>query len=112
MCFQLLHPQMSDTVAERYLPGEFDKADQVAAATTAVAVKQIFADIDVEGRARFPVQGTQPHNLLPGTGALRCPVVPPQVFQQRKTLNVLSTLAPFEPFQIVAHALFFLHSRA
>src|SRR5450759_4791707 len=99
---------MSDTFAERYVPGKFDKANHIAAAPTAVTVEQVLADIEVEGRAGFPVQGTQSHKLLPETGALRGPVVPLQVFQQRKTLNVLSTLAPFEPFQILFHALFCL----
>lgn len=94
-----LTPQMSDTVAERELPGKLDKANHIAAAPTAVTVEQVLADIEVEGRARIPVQGTQSHKLLPGTGALRGPVVPPQVFQQRKTL--------FEQFQILFHALFF-----
>jgi hypothetical protein len=71
----------------------------IAAPSAPVAVEQILAGIGVDGRAAFLVQGTPPHKLLPGTGVARGPVVPLQVFQQRKAL--------FEPFQIRAHALFF-----
>jgi hypothetical protein len=95
---------MGDTVAERYMQEKLDKANQIAAATAPVALEQILADIDVEGRAAFLVQGTQPHKLLPETGAARGPVVSLQVFQQRKAL--------FEPFQILLHVWSSLHGRA
>jgi hypothetical protein len=63
---------------------EFDEADQVAAPPAAVAVEQVLAGIDVERRACFPMQGTQPHELRLSAGAMSTPVVPLQVLQQRK----------------------------
>ena len=42
--------QMRHTLAKRQIEEELDKADQVAAPTTAVAVEQILGGIDVEGR--------------------------------------------------------------
>ena len=47
--------EMCHTLAERQIEEELDKADQVAAAATPVAVEQILAGIDVEGRARLLV---------------------------------------------------------
>ena len=41
---------MRDTLAERQIEEELDKADQVAAPATPVTVEQILAGIDVEGR--------------------------------------------------------------
>src|SRR5580658_7970770 len=88
-------PQMRNTLAEWQVQEQFDEADQIAAAPTSVTVKQILAGIDIERRAAFPMQRTQPNKLLRRTGAAGSPVVPLQVFQQRKAL--------FEPFQILAH---------
>src|SRR5215469_18890147 len=79
---------------------QLDKTNQVAALTTAVTVEQVLAGIDVKGRARFPVQGTQPHELLAGASAAGGPVVLLQVLQQRQAL--------FEPFQILFHGRAFL----
>ena len=42
-------------LAERQIEEELDEADQVAAAATPVAVEQVFADIDVERKARLLV---------------------------------------------------------
>jgi hypothetical protein len=41
------------------------------------------------------MQGTQPYELLPCTGAATAPVVALQILQQRKVL--------FEPFQVLVH---------
>ena len=76
---------------------EFDKANHIATAPTSVAVEQILVGIDVERRARFPMQGTQPYELLPGSRTATAPVVPLQVLQQRQPL--------FELFQVLAHGL-------
>ena len=76
--------QMGDALAERQMQEKLDKTDQIAAPSAAVAIEQIFAGIHIEGRAAFLVQGTQPHPLLPGTGATRGPVVPLQVIQPRE----------------------------
>ncbi|MGB8097521.1 MAG: hypothetical protein WCF17_10220, partial [Terracidiphilus sp.] len=62
---------------------------------TSVAIKQVLAGIDIKGRVRVRVQGTEPYKLLPGTAAARGPVVPLQVFQQWQVL--------FESFQVRVH---------
>jgi hypothetical protein len=78
---------------------QLHEADQVAASPAAVAEEQILTGVDVERRACFRMQGTQPHQLRPGTSAMSPPVVPLQVLQQRDML--------FEPIQIPAHGLIF-----
>ena len=40
--------EVGQALAERETPREFDKADQVATATAAVAVEKILAGIDIE----------------------------------------------------------------
>ena len=47
--------EMRHALAERQMEEELDKADQVAAAATAVAVEQILAGVDVEGRTSLLV---------------------------------------------------------
>jgi len=41
---------MCHTLAKRQIEEELDKADQIAAPATAVAIEQILGGIDVEGR--------------------------------------------------------------
>lgn len=59
---------------------------QVAAAPTAVAIKKILVGVHVKGGAGFSVQGTESYELLRCTSAMRGPVVPLQILQQRKAL--------------------------
>lgn len=42
-------------MAERQIEEQLDKADQIAAAATAMTVEQILAGVDIEGRAGFTV---------------------------------------------------------
>src|SRR5215467_1686201 len=73
--------QMRHTLAKGQIQEELDKADQVAAPTTAVAVEQIFSGIDVEGRTSLLMQRTQPDQFLPRAGTTRLPVVALQILQ-------------------------------
>jgi hypothetical protein len=86
---------MRNTLAERQLEEELDKANKIATVPTSVAIKQVLAGIDIKRRARVRVQGTQPHKLVPGTAAARGPVVSLQVLQQWQVL--------FESFQVRVH---------
>src|SRR5580704_4284958 len=81
------------------MPGQFHKADQVAATLTAVTVEQIFSGIDIEGRPGIGVQRTQPHELLAATDAATGPGAPLQVLQQRNPL--------FDLFHVLVHRCFF-----
>lgn len=74
---------------------EFDKADEVATAPTAVTVEQVFLRVDVEGGMSILMQRTESRELGAGTDPMPSPVVPLQVLQQRNTL--------FEPFEVLAH---------
>src|SRR6516165_8440418 len=90
---------MRHTLTEGQVLEQLDEPDQVASSPAAVAVKQIFVGVDVERRACFRMQGTQPHELRLRARAMTPPVVPLQVLQQRNML--------FEPIQILAHGLSF-----
>ena len=81
-----------ETLAEGEMLGQFDKTNQVAALATAVTVEQILASVDVEGRTRVAVQGTEPDELLLACGRASYPVALPQIIQQTNAL--------FEIFQI------------
>jgi hypothetical protein len=74
---------------------EFYKADQIAAMAASVAIKQVLACIDIKGRARLRVQGTQSHKLLPCASAARGPVMPLQIFEHWQVL--------LESFQVRVH---------
>src|SRR5215469_12136635 len=65
------HPllEVGETLPEGEMLRQLDKTNQVAPLTTAVTVEQVLAGINVKGRARFRVQGTQPHELLAGASA-------------------------------------------
>jgi hypothetical protein len=90
-----LLPQMGQGFPEGEMPRKFHKANQVAAALTAVAVEQIFAGVDIERRPGVRVQRTKSGELLSRADAASGPVVPLQVLQQRNLL--------FELFQISSH---------
>src|SRR5487761_2694660 len=87
--------KMRHTLAERQVEKKLNETDQVAASATPMAIEQILAGIDVEGRAAFLVQWAQPYELLRWPCRASCPVVLLQVFQQRNPL--------FEPLKIGAH---------
>jgi hypothetical protein len=46
--------EVNEALAERQLARQLDKAQQIAAPTTTVAVEKIFASIDIEGRGGSP----------------------------------------------------------
>src|SRR5215472_4930616 len=92
--------EVGETLPEGEMLRQLHKTNQVAPLTTAVAVEQVLARIDVKRRARFRVQRTQPHELLAGASAAGGPVVLLQELQQRQAL--------FEPFQILLHGRAFL----
>ena len=61
--------EVGETLPKGELLRQLHKTNQVTSATTAVTVEQVLAGIDVKARARFRVQGTQPHPLLAGASA-------------------------------------------
>jgi hypothetical protein len=65
----------------------------------AVAVEEILAGIDIEGRPSLEVQGTESHELGALTRGPADPILLPQVIEQRKSL--------FELFEILAHGAVF-----
>jgi hypothetical protein len=79
---------------------EFDEADQIATLPTSMAVEQVPAGIDIEGRACIPVQRAKPYKLLPGAATTGSPVMSKQIIQQREML--------FELFQVRIQRLRFL----
>jgi hypothetical protein len=90
-----LLPQVGDTLAEGEMLRKLHQANQVPAAAAAMAVEQILARVDIEGRMGFLMQGTESDELGASAGAVSGPVVPLQVLEQWNAL--------FEPFQILAH---------
>jgi hypothetical protein len=77
------------------MPRKLDEANQVASSPAAVTVEQVFAWVDVEGRAGVRMQGTEPDELGASSGGAPTPLVSLQVLQQGNAL--------FEPFQILTH---------
>ncbi len=64
-----------------------------------MAVKEILAGVDIEGRPSLRVQGTESHELGALTRWPAGPILLSQVIEQRKSL--------FELFEILAHGAFF-----
>lgn len=87
--------QVRDTLAEREMVREFDKADKVATTPAAVTVEQVFLRVHVERGMSVLMQRAESRELGAGTDPMPSPVVPLQVLQQRNTL--------FEPFEVLAH---------
>ena len=87
--------QVDDTLAKGEMARQFDKANQVAAAPTAVTIEQVFLSIDVERGMGLLMQRAESDELRPGADLLAFPLVPVQVFEQRNML--------FEPFEVLAH---------
>ena len=69
-----LRLEEGETLSEGEMLGQFDKTNQVAALSTAMAVEEILAGVDVEGRACVAVQGTEPDELLAACGGASGPV--------------------------------------
>jgi hypothetical protein len=77
------------------MAGQLDKANEIAALTATVTVKEIFAGVDIERRSGFRVQGTEPEELGAVSGGPGDPILLPQIIKQRKTL--------FQFFDVLAH---------
>jgi hypothetical protein len=91
--------EIGEALAEGQVLGYFDKANQIAALAAAMAIKEILADVDVEGRPSLGVQGTQSYELRALTCWPATPILLSQVIEQRKSL--------FELFEILTHGAFF-----
>ena len=65
---------------------EFDEANHVATATTAIAVEQVFVGVHEKARLMVGVQRTKPHQSAEAEGPRRLPIVRLQILQQRNLL--------------------------
>ena len=95
-CRRALLLKIGKALAEGEMTGQLDKANQIATLAAAVAVEEIFVDVDIERRPSFRVQRTESYELG-GAGTCRAgrPVLLPQVIEQRSAL--------FEFFDVLAH---------
>jgi hypothetical protein len=73
--------QVGEALAKGEMLGKLHEANQVAALPAAVAVEQILAAVDAEGRASVLMQGAESDELVASSGGAPAPVVPLQVFQ-------------------------------
>ena len=89
--------QASEALAEGQMAGQLDKANQIAALPAAVAVEDIFARVDLERGLGLLVQRTE-SGELGSTDRMACPVMLPQILQQRQL--------PLECFNVFAHSAF------
>ena len=87
--------EVSETLAEGQMAGQLHKAEQIAALAAAVTVEEIFARVDIERGSGFHMQRTEADELGAVTGRPACPILLPQIVEQRQAL--------FEFFDILAH---------
>src|SRR5215831_10372874 len=87
--------EVSEAFAKRQMVGQLNKAQKIAALTTAVTVEEIFAGVDIERGSGFRVQQTESHELGAVTGRPTGPILLLQIVEQRQ--------AQFEFFDILAH---------
>ncbi len=92
---RILALEIGEALAKRQMPRELDKANQIATLTATMAVKEILAGVDIEGRPSLGVQGAESHQLGALTRWPADPILLSQVIEQRKSL--------FELFEILAH---------
>jgi hypothetical protein len=87
--------EISDRLREGEPLGQFNESNQVAAAATAMAVKQILASIDVEGGMGFAVPGqrTESDKLGLRADAASFPMDTLQLVEQRNLLFELLEIA-------------------
>src|SRR5580658_9804494 len=78
--------QVGDALAEGEMLRKLHQANQVAASAAAVAVEQILARVDVEGRMGFLMQGAESDELGASAGAVSGPLVSLQVLEQWNAL--------------------------
>lgn len=87
--------EVEEALAEGQMPRQLDKAQEIATLTAAVTIKEIFADVDIEGRASFRMQRTEADELGAVADRTGDPVLLPKIIEQRKSL--------LELFEILAH---------
>lgn len=73
---------------------QLDKPPRAAATATAVAVENVFADIDVKRGLGFPMKGTQPPHLGLATHSATFPMEPIELLQQEILREPWLILAP------------------
>src|SRR5438034_4846667 len=81
-CKSTLLLEVSETLAEGQMTGQLDKANQIAALTATVTVKEIFAGVDIERRSGFRVQRTESDELGAVSGGPGDPILLPQIIEQ------------------------------
>jgi len=73
--------EVSEALAKGQLAGQLDKAKEITALATTVAVEEIFADVNVERRTGLRVQGTEPNELWTMSSRPGHPVLLSQVIE-------------------------------
>ncbi len=69
--------KIGKALAKRQVLRQLDEANQIAALAAAVAVEEILAGVDIEGRPGFGVQRTESHELGPVTRRPGDPILLP-----------------------------------
>ena len=77
------------------MTGQLDKANEIAALSATVTVKEVFAGVDIERRPGFRMQGTESDELRAESDRPGGPTLLLQIIEQRKAL--------FQFFDILAH---------
>ena len=78
--------QVGDGASEREVLGEFDKPNEITAATAPMTIEQVLGSVDVKGRAGFLMPRTQAGPFMGVAAAARLPVALAEELQQRKAL--------------------------
>jgi len=92
--------EVNEAFAKGQMTGQLDKANEIAALSATVTVKEIFAGVDIKGRAGVRVQGTESDELGAVSGRPSDPILLPEIIEQRKML--------FQFFDVLAHGAFCL----
>src|SRR5271157_2367496 len=87
--------EIGQALAKRQVLRQLDEANEIAALAAAVAVEEILAGVDIEGRPGLWVQRTESNEFEAVTRRPGGPILLSQVIEQRKSL--------FELFEILAH---------
>jgi hypothetical protein len=93
--------QVFYTLAEGKAQRKLNPADQVSTAPAAMAIEQILAGIDIEGRFGFLMQRAESDELVLLTSPAGAPLPSPQVVQQGQLLFEVIEILIHHPFPIV-----------
>ena len=96
--------EIGKALAKGQVSRQFDKANQITALAATMAVKEIFAGVDLERRPGLWVQRTESNELGAVTRRSGGPIFLPQIIEQRQAL--------FQFFEILVHGAFGLWRRA